>query len=479
MTADMACPFCGYKAEAEYNILLHMEIYHPEGQSPFVPFQERSGDAAAGNGDDAASEANSEDEHFAECPIDGCDEIVTWAELSDHIDFHGAEEQEASESPRGSIITHENSTHVPHATVQDGVANSSSHRATGDEPQYRSPYPSLNRSLNESPGNHNYRKDKTTGFNTGAGGAIERWKALLDMPTGKKLVGKSPSTNGNSGKKRLGKSELGKHAHEEKMPSWLVSLLKKGQYVSSEGVIPVLQQLLEQSSRTQHAFLCSPAVQHISKLRREGGFCGYRNIQMMSSYIVGAGAPGSEVLHSKIPSIFRIQDHIESAWDKGINAAGRTETGGVKGTRKYIGTPEAQAMFLGLGIPCEAQGYKSTVPGTAEALLLAAVERYFTSVPYDPDVKVRLTDLPPIYFQHRGHSLTIVGFEQHKSGNVELLVFDPMFHDPETITRNIGRKFTSKNPDTSLKLYRRGNKYLKKYHEFEVLRLSPTAGQWG
>ena len=60
---------------------------------------------------------------------------------------------------------------------------------------------------------------------------------------------------------------------------------------------------------------------------------------------------------------------IEQAWDMGFNSSGRIETGGIKGTRKYIGTPEvyftstptgyvtnvtsntkAQALFLSLGI---------------------------------------------------------------------------------------------------------------------------------
>ncbi|KAK7757264.1 hypothetical protein SLS62_000813 [Diatrype stigma] len=80
--------------------------------------------------------------------------------------------------------------------------------------------------------------------------------------------------------------------------------------------------------------------------RSEGGFCGYRNIQMMASYIVGSGGPGADRLHGRVPSIFRIQDYIEAAWDAGINAHGRVETGGVKGTRKYIGTSEASFSLL-------------------------------------------------------------------------------------------------------------------------------------
>ncbi len=36
---------------------------------------------------------------------------------------------------------------------------------------------------------------------------------------------------------------------------------------------------------------------------------------------------------------------IESAWDKGINDTGRIETGGIRGTRKYIGTPEVRISY--------------------------------------------------------------------------------------------------------------------------------------
>jgi hypothetical protein len=80
-----------------------------------------------------------------------------------------------------------------------------------------------------------------------------------------------------------------------------------------------------------------------------GGFCGYRNIQMMSSYIIGVESQGHESFKEKIPTIFQIQDYIEKAWDLGLNAQGRIETGGIRGTRKYIGTPDVSnndSMFL-------------------------------------------------------------------------------------------------------------------------------------
>lgn len=61
---------------------------------------------------------------------------------------------------------------------------------------------------------------------------------------------------------------------------------------------------------------------------------------MLCSYMVGAQSMGHELLDKRIPTIFEIQENIESAWDSGINDQGWIETGGVRGTRKYIGTSE-------------------------------------------------------------------------------------------------------------------------------------------
>lgn len=53
---------------------------------------------------------------------------------------------------------------------------------------------------------------------------------------------------------------------------------------------------------------------------------------------------------------------------------------------------------------------------------------------------------------------------------MELLVFDPMFHDPPNLIKSTGNpKGRQRTPHGALKLYRRGQDYLKKYYEFEVL----------
>lgn len=136
----------------------------------------------------------------------------------------------------------------------------------------------------------------------------------------------------------------------------------------TENLIPVLARLCEQDKSVQRAFLCSFHVRHICKMTREGGFCGYRNIQMLISYITKSKSLGHENFSERGPSILDLQDMIELAWDMGFNSVGRSETGGIRGTRKYIGTPEvgrislpeyhapsnaakAQAMFSSLDIP--------------------------------------------------------------------------------------------------------------------------------
>jgi len=86
------------------------------------------------------------------------------------------------------------------------------------------------------------------------------------------------------------------------------------------------------------------------KMKKTGEFCGYRSIQMMVTYL-NASAPSASPFNGGVPSILAIQDMIEDAWDSGIRPEGRIETGGIKGTRKYIGTPEVEALFTNLEIP--------------------------------------------------------------------------------------------------------------------------------
>ncbi|KAI9646951.1 hypothetical protein NHQ30_004951 [Ciborinia camelliae] len=441
--------------------MLHLETLHAEGESPFV-----AKDSAS-----VIAMVDRDDVDYADCPVEGCGEMVLLNELDNHIEMHGEEDGDMELD-----------------TPASGSSKKGTHRGVGKDSSFGT---KLSHALRNIDDGYDYEVPQNE---SSAQVSTKAWKDILKMPDISFIS--QPKAPVKRGPQQLGKAELGPHAHEKQMPQWLVKLLQSdGQYKTinrinadgqlrrfkycpnqAEGIIPVLAQLLDQDHSTSYAYLCDPAVLHVSKLMREGGFCGYRNIQMMSSYIVKSQFPGHSVFRDKVPTIFDIQEYIETAWDQGINSQGRIETGGIRGTRKYIGTPDAQAMFCSLGIPCDTVALKTKkergeVP--AVNLLYQKVEEYFLGARVDFESKVRETSLPPIYFQHSGHSMTIIGYEKQTDGNKNLLVFDPMFHDANKVVKLVGGPVHHKNPGDLLKAYRRGNKYLKRYNEFELLKLVP------
>ena len=117
--------------------------------------------------------------------------------------------------------------------------------------------------------------------------------------------------------------------------------------------------------------------------------------------------------------------------------------------------------------------------------LLSAVEHYFQSAVSSPAIapsmsKVEQTELPPIYLQRTGHSLTIVGFERRSNGSCNLLVFDPTFDVGYFMKRYLKsdtacRRFRSVSPKVMLAPFRRGAKALRRFKAFETLSLTATA----
>ncbi|KAG5999292.1 hypothetical protein E4U54_001939, partial [Claviceps lovelessii] len=205
------------------------------------------------------------------------------------------------------------------------------------------------------------------------------------------------------------------------------------------------------------------------------GFCGYRNIQCLISYIISTRSSGCEIFGNDIPSVFQIQDLIERAWDMGFNSNGRLETGGIRGTRKYIGTPEAQALFNSVSIPCSVKAVRGSKNEKPYQELLNEIEAYFEQAGGSEDhTKIRSTDLPPIYLQFQGHSLTVVGFEKNMENKYYLYVFDPSIRNPQAIKKN-SRNDRSENNwakiQSVIRPYRRGEAYFSKHDKFELLFL--------
>lgn len=65
--------------------------------------------------------------------------------------------------------------------------------------------------------------------------------------------------------------------------------------------------------------------------------------------------------------------------------------------------------------------------------------------------------------------MTIVGFERKIDNEPRLLVFDPMFRGAYYTARLADSQCNNSRAKKALKPYRRGQKYLRKYNEFEIL----------
>lgn len=154
---------------------------------------------------------------------------------------------------------------------------------------------------------------------------------------------------------------------------------------------------------------CHPAVNHIANRPRQGGFCGFHSITMMLSYLRGCGtAPKHPIYSSALPNILEIQELIENAWAIGIHSQAKLETGGIIGTRKYIGTPEAHACLQILDVPCFTEVIDSSrITGQACDAVIDRIKTYFL----ENKPKDNILGKPPVYFQRKGHSMVIVGFE--------------------------------------------------------------------
>ncbi|KAI9837588.1 MAG: hypothetical protein M1819_007239 [Sarea resinae] len=477
----LTCPFegCDFADDDSYIILLHVETLHPEsGVSPFAVTDQGLGEQRAAESEEwngyQSPDLAHEDENggYVDCPHSECGEPVLLDELQSHMDLHMAvkltfrddEDTRPSQSSMGSSANlKESSEHSPMAFSM-GLPKALRNIDDGQEIS-----PKLRKRRHRPPSD--------------AGG---KGKPLSPSSSSSRP---GPLTSGTGTVRRLGKAELGPYANEEKMPASLRSQLEEGAQVSVvnkigpdgslikiesvanevKGILPVLAQLCLKDDTVNQAYLCHPGVQHVTKMAREGSFCGYRNIQMMISFMQAANTTGSCPFGTRIPTILNLQDGIEAAWDMGINSIGRIETGGIRGTRKYIGTPEVQALFGSLNIGCEARFFSNSGPQRAYDQLLVAVERYFVSFKTQPDTKVNKTLLPPIYFQTPGHSLTIVGIEQRKNDTSNLLVFDPVFKTATTTARLIGTKVKRINPERLLRPYRRGSTQLGRHKELEML----------
>lgn len=275
-----------------------------------------------------------------------------------------------------------------------------------------------------------------------------------------------------------------KDSHEQTI-SCIISLQSRAAFYRVEGgLINLLKNCLECEDSMS---ILSGYVDHFQSTRAEdmGWGCGWRNIQMVSSHLIMERPEAREALFGGsgfVPDIGSLQRWLEVAWQKGFDIAGSQHFNGkVYGTKKWIGTTECAALFHSFGLRARIVDFdgKASNKNAGKAygpmdkfvirketnteegvdkfgdcsrhnskgfqVLIDWVWRYFSKSEAKGSSKRRVvvTNKMPLYFQHQGHSRTIIGIQvkHQKTGlkDYNLLVLDPA-HSTEALERSLKQK---------------------------------------
>ncbi|KAI7882091.1 peptidase family C78-domain-containing protein [Mucor mucedo] len=252
----------------------------------------------------------------------------------------------------------------------------------------------------------------------------------------------------------------------------------------TSGVIPRLEPNFTKEE-TVSAYLCSPTTDHLSSGFMDLGWgCGYRNCQMLMSFLERQNEDGEPLLKSVL-DIAGIQFLIEKAWKEGFDSLGAAQLDNrVFKTRKWIGTTEVYTLFTYLGIRSTIIDFHQPGPQKLHNDMLDWIQSYFTPAQTTEQTNVYITDRPPLYLQHQGHSRTVVGIEVLKSGKRNLILFDPgrrmlrsyrkvQEEDEDTVTSRFLAKIKHKStlPSSMLRPFRVDAKTIAKHKQYSILVL--------
>ncbi|KAL0078023.1 peptidase family C78-domain-containing protein [Phycomyces blakesleeanus] len=215
--------------------------------------------------------------------------------------------------------------------------------------------------------------------------------------------------------------------------------------VRTPGVIPRLKpQFVSVNKKisTTAVYLSSKYTDHISTGSMDLGWgCGYRNCQMLMSFLERQQEDNEPVIKHVI-HISGLQILLEEAWRQGFDLPGASQLDHhVYGTEKWIGATDVYTMLVYLGIRCTIIDFhRPSGLNNAHDALFDWIQGYFENAIKKPESSkpvqdatsstssstiFYLTDQPPLYLQHSGHSRTVIGIEMLKDGHRNLIMFDP------------------------------------------------------
>ncbi|EDV24467.1 uncharacterized protein TRIADDRAFT_56280 [Trichoplax adhaerens] len=169
------------------------------------------------------------------------------------------------------------------------------------------------------------------------------------------------------------------------------------------GIIEYLRNFYSNDGKKE-VILCLP-VDHFSSNYADFGWgCGYRNIQMLLSCLMGCSQYKS-VLFSEIPSVTELQSYIERAWKKGFDVEGASQLGNcLHNTKKWIGATEIASLFLSKHVWCKLVDFSKASDDGTHPKLFQWVSDYFKGLKTTHHQSSAMPSLtfPPLYLQHDG-----------------------------------------------------------------------------
>ncbi|XP_055020239.1 zinc finger-containing ubiquitin peptidase 1 isoform X2 [Boleophthalmus pectinirostris] len=219
------------------------------------------------------------------------------------------------------------------------------------------------------------------------------------------------------------------HSKRAEMMEALATGQDDGQ-TRTQGVLKVLSEHYQSEARDcAHVWLCADTDHFCSSEGDRGWGCGYRNFQMLLSSLLRLEEYAAVLPDMTVPSIPRVQGLIQEAWGEGLDPRGASHFNNrLQGTRAWIGATEIYSLLTSLHVRARIVDFhQPTGPGDTHPRLFEWVKQYFSRGQNSGRLPPRIihTKLPPLYLQHQGHSRTVVGLEQKRSGALCLLILDP------------------------------------------------------
>ncbi|KAF8974108.1 hypothetical protein BGZ46_009771 [Entomortierella lignicola] len=446
-----SCPMCnesfhGNIAEFENHVQNHfLDEELEETASPFTT-------PSASSPSSDFSVTSIEPEFDIECDALGCNMKINIRDMAEHMDRHFAEQIQCQQSAEEQLnLDKPKQLNLLNLEKRER-SFSPSISSVFDEDE--AAFDLIGQSMDEQ---HLQKKARTYSsekpqptLQTTMDGFIINKSTSSTLTEKVKLTGQTTMDGFIKKPSEVGKSDSAKFTFMDPTPL-------SSEAIGIPGLIGKARLLLDISKSqgiTKQAYLADPSVIYFRSDKSDRGWgCGYRNIQMMLSYVIGQTAVDqdeirvttqSALVPNPVPTITEIQQQIEFAWENGFDAPGAQQLDHkVTDTGKWIGTTEVWSVLSSLGIRCNILDFHTpTGPKGSHPAMLSAIYNYFRKPAWSPleapqklsfqdytqfdcDQKIIQTSKPPLYIQHQGHSRTVIGIEVLATGELNLLVFDP------------------------------------------------------